>query len=415
MEHKNKEKKYNLYTEHIVPDNSTAKKILKKVLYTCLFGALFGVIAGGVMLLILSGSNHNDNDKPTITLGNQNNNKDDVTVSVPDDTKPPEETEPVWDDEFLAQIDELNNSYDVIKAVADKVEGYTVKVYKPSDGSQLTGFYNSNEAFGIVVAEDDTHYYILTDKSFITGGECYVQYNDGLSNKAEFIQADATTGFAVVKSSKEGVSGVTVAVLGNSDAVSEGDIVVAVGEIYGFVNSIGYGMITGANVSVSDTDAVFKILTTDMVGLANSFGVVSNLNGAVTGIITTNYNTGTSNHIAAYAIDDVAKIIEKLMNGKRCPYFGVRGQAAMDALFTDKNAPAGIYINSVEINSPAYYAGVQPGDIITAIENTKVSNMNEFMDAIYNQSEGATIEIKAKRKGREQYKEIVFTVTLGVE
>lgn len=423
MESKDKKKKYDLYTEHIVPDNTAAKKTLKKALFTCLFGALFGVIAGGVMLLVYAGGSGDGegNKKPQITLGNQVDNNDgvnndkDVTVSVPENTKPTTETEPVWDEEFLSQLEELNKNYGVIKAVAGKVSNYTVRVYRPSDGSQVSGFYNTNEAFGLLAAEDDLHYYILTDKTFVNNKECYVCYQDGTSVVAEFVEADETTGFAIVRTLKEGITNGEIAVLGSSDAVIEGDIVVAVGELYGFVDSIGYGMITGSNVTVSDTDSSFKILTTDIVGSANSFGVVANLNGAVTGIITTNYNTGTSNHITAYAIDDVVKIIEKLMNGNKCSYFGIRGQSATEALFTDKNAPKGIYVSTVEINSPAYFAGVQPGDIITAIENSTVTNMDEFMDALYKEEEGSTVEIKAKRKGRDQYKEIVFTVTLGVE
>ena len=415
MDNKDKKEKYDLYTEHIVPDNTAAKKVLKKVLYTVLFGALFGVVAGGVITLMLMGRN-DENGKNPITLGNQigNNGGQNVTVSVPEGTQGEVETTPVWDEEFISQIEELNNNYAVIKAVASKVSSYTVKVYKPSDGSQSTGFYNANEAFGLVVAEDDVHYYILTDKAFVNGKECYVQYPDGVSAIAEFIEADTTTGFAIVRTLKEGVTG-NVAVLGSSTAIREGDLVVAVGELYGFVDSIGSGMVTGANVTVSDTDSAFKIITTDIVGSGNSFGVIANMNGAVTGIITTNYNTGTSNHVAAYAIDDVAQIIEKLMNGNRCSYFGIRGQNAKEAVFTDDNVPEGIFITSVEINSPAYFAGVQPGDIITSIENSKIKNMNDFMEALYNKDEGSTVEMKAKRKGRDQYKEIVFTVTLGVE
>ena len=415
MDNKDKKEKYDLYTEHIVPDNTAAKKVLKKVLFTCLFGALFGVVAGGVIILMLMGRGDTGN-KSQITLGNQsgNNGGQNVTVSVPESSQGEVETTPVWDEEFLSQIEDLNNNYDVIKAIAAKVSDYTVKVYKPSDGSQSTGFYNANEAFGLVVAEDDSYYYILTDKTFVNGKECYVQYPDGVSIAAEFVEADTTTGFAIIKTLKEGVTG-NIAVFGSSTAVREGDLVVAVGELYGFLDSIGSGMITGANVTVSDTDSAFKIITTDIVGSGNSFGVIANMNGAVTGIITTNYNTGTSNHVAAYAIDDVAQIIEKLMNGNRCSYFGIRGQNAKEAVFTDANVPDGIYITSVEINSPAYYAGVQPGDIITSIENTSIKNMNDFMEALYNKDEGATVEMKAKRKGRDQYKEIVFTVTLGVE
>lgn len=426
MEQKDKKEKYDLYTEHIVPNTSSStKKIIKKAIYTVLFGALFGVIAGGVMLLVFAGG-HNEpesSEKPPVTLGNQKNDEndeiasgEDVTVSVSDDNEPTTEAIPEWDEELLSQLQIIDENYAVIKAIGARVQGYSVKVYKPSDGTQATGFYNVNEAFGLVVAEDEEHYYILTDKSFVSGnGDCHVMYRCGVSKPAEFIAADTTTGFSIVRTVKEGLTDVNIAVLGNSDAVGVGDIVVAVGELYGFVDSMGYGMITGANVKVSDTDSEFKIITTDIIGSANSFGVISNINGAVTGIITTNYNTGTSNHVAAYSIDAVAGIIEKLMNGQKCSYLGIRGLAVSEGIFSDKNKPQGIYISSIEINSPAYYAGVQPGDVITSIENSSITTMEEFMDALYNKSEGATTEIKVKRKGREQYKEIVFTLTLGVE
>ncbi len=425
MEQKEKKEKYDLYTEHIVPNTSSStKKIFKKAIYTVLFGALFGVVAGGVMLLVFSGGNNESESsgKPPVTLGSQKNDDnensagEDVTVSVSDENEPTTEAIPEWDEELLNQLQVINENYAVIKAIGAKVQGYSVKVYKPSDGTQSTGFYNANEAFGLVVAEDDNHYYILTDKSFVSGtGDCHVMYGCGVSKTAEFIAADTTTGFSVVRTAKEGLTDVKIAVLGNSDATGVGDIVVAVGELYGFVDSMGYGIITGANVTVSDTDSGFKIITTDIVGSANSFGVVSNINGDIIGIITTNYNTGTSNHVAAYSINAVTGIIEKLMNGQKSSYLGIRGQAVSEGVFSDENMPQGIYISSIEINSPAYYAGVQPGDIITSIENTSITTMEDFMNALYNKSEGTTTELKVKRKGREQYKEIVFTVTLGVE
>ena len=103
------------------------------------------------------------------------------------------------------------------------------------------------------------------------------------------------------------------------------------------------------------------------------------------------------------------------MNGHKSSYLGVRGQEATEALYGESSIPKGIYITSVEINSPAYFAGMQPGDIITAIDNNSVVTMDQFMEALYAEAEGDTVEIKAKRKGREQYKEIVFNLTLGVE
>ena len=178
---------------------------------------------------------------------------------------------------------------------------------------------------------------------------------------------------------------------------------------------MGYGIITGKELIVSDTDSEFKIITTDIIGTEGSFGVLANLNGDVIGIVTTNYNSGTSNHISAYSVKGVTRIIENLMNSKETPYLGIRGQTISKLISQEYGIPEGIYISAVETNSPAYYAGVQPGDIITAINGKQIKDMNKFMEVINLNNVGDSLDIKIKRKGRENYKEIVFTITLGVE
>ena len=178
---------------------------------------------------------------------------------------------------------------------------------------------------------------------------------------------------------------------------------------------MGCGMVTGAGVAVSDTDSEFRLITTDIIGSATSFGVLANTKGQITGIITSNYNTGTANLISAYAMEEVAGIIEKLMNGVKTSYLGIRGLAVSYGKNSNGKDLMGIYVSSIESNSPAYYAGLQPGDIIISVGKKKTTTMNQFMEALYGQKEGETTEIKVKRKGREQYKEIVFQVALGVE
>ena len=103
------------------------------------------------------------------------------------------------------------------------------------------------------------------------------------------------------------------------------------------------------------------------------------------------------------------------MNGVKTTYLGIRGLSVSYGKNSSGKDLMGIYVSSIESNSPAYYAGLQPGDIIVSVGKKKTTTMKQFMDALYAQTEGETTELKVKRKGREQYKEIVFQVTLGVE
>lgn len=428
MKQKNEknDEKYDLYTEHIVPD--TGEKIkqgLKKALMTAVLAVFFGLTAGLVMLLVY----HTGRDKlevetkRPIRLPNNDDEEDeseDVTVIIPENTSPSPSVEPTieWDEDVKQQLQDMNLSFGALKAVAGRVNKSMVTINKVTDGIAGLGsnYQNSSTAFGIVLAEDTDNYYILTDSYQADGNSSLVvTYNDGTNVMGEFVEKDSTTRLAIVRTSKEKVKDVNVATLGDSESIVTGDITVAVGELYGFTSSMGYGIITGKELIVSDTDSEFKILTTDIIGTEGSFGVLANLNGDVIGIVTTNYNSGTSNHISAYSVKGVTRIIENLMNSKETPYLGIRGQTISKLISQEYGIPEGIYISAVETNSPAYYAGVQPGDIITAINGKQIKDMNKFMEVINLNNVGDSLDIKIKRKGRENYKEIVFTITLGVE
>lgn len=428
MKQKNEknDEKYDLYTEHIVPD--TGEKIkqgLKKALMTAVLAVFFGLTAGLVMLLVY----HTGRDKlevetnRPIRLPNNDDEEDeseDVTVIIPENTSPGPSVEPTieWDEDVKQQLQDMNLSFGALKAVAGRVNKSMVTINKVTDGIAGLGsnYQNSSTAFGIVLAEDTDNYYILTDSYQADGNSSLVvTYNDGTNVMGKFVEKDSTTRLAIVRTSKEKVKDVNVATLGDSESIVTGDITVAVGELYGFTSSMGYGIITGKELIVSDTDSEFKILTTDIIGTEGSFGVLANLNGDVIGIVTTNYNSGTSNHISAYSVKGVTRIIENLMNSKETPYLGIRGQTISKLISQEYGIPEGIYISAVETNSPAYYAGVQPGDIITAINGKQIKDMNKFMEVINLNNVGDSLDIKIKRKGRENYKEIVFTITLGVE
>ena len=423
MKQKNEEK-YDLYTEHIVPDTEEKiKQGLKKALMTAVLAVFFGLMAGVVMLLVYYKGAEQIGDetfKPIRLPNNETNKEDNGTIVIPENTESESTVEPTieWDEDVKQQLQDMNITIGALKAVADRVGESSVTVSKITDGMAGigNGYTNSAAAFGIVLAEDSNNYYILTDAYLADGrSSLAVTYHNGITVKGEFVENDATTKFAIVRTTKDKVNDIRIATIKDLEAVYKGDITVAVGELYGFTSSMGYGIITGKELTVIDTDSEFKILTTDIIGTESAFGILANLNGDIIGIITTNYNSGTANHIAAYSAKDVTYIIENLMNGHETPYLGIRGQTINSVISAEYDIPEGVYVSAVETNSPSYYAGIQPGDVITDVDNKQIKDMSEFMKVINSKKVGDSIGLKVQRKGRENYKEIVFTITLGVE
>jgi len=183
----------------------------------------------------------------------------------------------------------------------------------------------------------------------------------------------------------------------------------------GSCGSIGYGIATGVNNSVNDTDSIYRLINTDISGTATSNGVILNLHGEVVGIITMAYNSDNTNFITAYAINDVRNLMQNLVNKKSMPYLGIKGQTVTDEIAATNKIPKGIYISAVETNSPAYKSGIQSGDVITQINGTEINNMESFMMQLEKNNPGDNVNVTIKRRGREDYKEIEFNLVLGVE
>lgn len=128
MEQKNNEK-YDLYTEHIVPN--TGERIirgLKRGAMVAVVAVFFGLVAGLVMIIVYQKGTDiiSEPTREQVKLPNDyydNNTNENVTVSTPDDTEEETTTQPdvVWDEEMESQLAELNNSSNIFNAiVADR-------------------------------------------------------------------------------------------------------------------------------------------------------------------------------------------------------------------------------------------------------------------------------------------------------
>ena len=415
---------YDLYTEHIVKEPwKNSKRILKKGASLVAMAVFFGLVAGLVMIIVYkTGKNYLDDNKAAMNETTSSTDGSESKETDPEDTTVPPIEEITTEIPATVPIDDekLNDYmgyYKALKSVADKAGLSVVTVTAAKQGVDFfnSTYQNIADEYGIVISSDSTGYYILTEYSLVKNSEnIQVTYYDKTVDTAEFVAGDTTTDMAVIKTGSLNTAVVPVQ-FGNSDAVLKGDLLVATGKLYGFNGTIGYGIATGVNNSVNDTDSIYRLINTDISGTATSSGVILNLHGEVVGIITMAYNSDNTNFITAYAINDVRNLMQNLVNKKSMPYLGIKGQTVTDEIAATNKIPKGIYIFAVETNSPAYKSGIQSGDVITQINGTEINNMESFMLQLEKNNPGDNVNVTIKRRGREDYKEIEFNLVLGVE
>lgn len=415
---------YDLYTEHIVKEPwKNSKRLLKKGASLVAMAVFFGLVAGLVMIIVYkTGKNYLDDNKVAMNETASSTDGSESKETDPEDTTVPPIEEITTEIPSTVPIDneKLNDYmgyYKALKSVADKAGLSVVTVTAAKQGVDFfnSTYQNIADEYGIVISSDSTGYYILTEYSLVKNSEnIQVTYYDKTVDTAEFVAGDTTTDMAVIKTGSLNTTVVPVQ-FGNSDAVLKGDLLVATGKLYGFNGTIGYGIATGVNNSVNDTDSIYRLINTDISGTATSNGVILNLHGEVVGIITMAYNSDNTNFITAYAINDVRNLMQNLVNKKRMPYLGIKGQTVTDEIAATNKIPKGIYISAVETNSPAYKSGIQSGDVITQINGTGINNMESFMIQLEKSNPGDNVNVTIKRRGREDYKEIEFNLVLGVE
>ena len=439
---------YDLYTEHIVADPwEKCKRLIKRGLFLLGMAVIFGLIAGLVMIIVYRTGNrmidHNEADQTAYyaetetelepdtantvpatepASPEESTTREDISLSVEEMTTPVPEEKPSADEVQSAEDDEklleLEADYETLKQIVAKVNRSMVTVTVTTEGIDWFSmtYQNINEEYGLVIANQDAGCYIVTDYDLVKGmDEILVTFPSGKELSAVLLAGDETTGLAVILTARVDEGDAIAATLAGSGSIGQGDFVIAVGKIYGFAGSMGYGIATSTSNYVNDTDSTYQLLNTNIIGAQNSAGVLANLKGEIVGLITTAYNSDSSYMVTGYAMSGVKQLVENLSNSHETAYFGIKGQDVTPAIAETYDLPGGVYVAAVESNSPAYKAGLQSGDVITALDGTEISSMAEFTSIMSSHSVGDTMTVVISRKGRETYKDIEFSVALGVE
>lgn len=281
-------------------------------------------------------------------------------------------------------------------------------------GSQtwFGGYYvQSGAGSGVIISQDG---YILTCAHVVDGAtSVQVQLQSGDTYDATIVGSDSTSDIAVLKIE---ATGLTPAVIGDSDALAVGETVVAVGNPLGTLsNTVTDGIISALNREVTVEDNDMTLLQTNAsISPGNSGGGLFNANGELIGIVNAKSSYSEAEGIGfAIPIDQAMEVAQQLIeNGAVIrPALGVKILDVMDANTASQLgvSATGVYVVEVTAGGGAEAAGVQAGDRIIAVDDTAVSSSNSVKSYLADKQVGDTVNLQVEREG----KVLTLTVTLG--
>ena len=189
--------------------------------------------------------------------------------------------------------------------------------------------------------------------------------------------------------------------------------IIAVGSPNGHPGSVETGIITSRGNHITVTDNRLDLFNTSIYNNDNSDGFIINLNGEVIGIITRNLKDDLNKDLStALGISKIRLIITKLANQTPRTYFGVRTEDMIELVRAEYEVNHGIYVETVQANSPAFVGGLKNGDIILAIDDNIVVSTNRFYNIISGYDPGSKIKVKVKRTSNTNEKDLILDVIL---
>jgi serine protease Do len=244
---------------------------------------------------------------------------------------------------------------------------------------------------------------ILTNAHVVDhADEVIVKLTDKREFKAKVLGEDKPSDVAVLKINADNLPTVTI---GDPEKVRVGQWVLAIGSPFGFENSVTAGIVSAKSRSLPDEGYVPFLQTDVAVNPGNSGGPLIDANGEVIGINSQIYTRSGGYQGLSFAIPiDVAMNVEHqlLAHGKVSRgRLGVTIQPVTEELAQTfgLDRPEGALISSVEKDSPAAKAGIEPGDIITRFNGQDVGSSSDLPPMVAKLEPGTRVNVSIWRKG----------------
>jgi putative serine protease PepD len=264
---------------------------------------------------------------------------------------------------------------------------------------------------------------ILTDHHVVSGAsKVTVTFSDGSTAPATVVGSDTGADLAVIRVQNVPASKLHPLPFGDSKAAQVGDSVIAIGSPFGQPNTVTAGIVSavGRTIRAPNTFTIPNAIQTDApINPGNSGGPLINAAGQVIGlndqIETNNTNgqgEGSSSGIgfATPSNSDVRIAKEIISTGQaHNAYVGVSLDQSVSGGAGISKSTGASGEPPIVPGGPAAKAGVQPGDIITAVNGTHISDVNGFVAAIASYAPGQTVTLTVDRAGQTK----TIKLTLG--
>lgn len=256
---------------------------------------------------------------------------------------------------------------------------------------------------GVIV---DKAGHIITNHHVIAGADSIrVQLSDQRVAEATLIGTDPDTDIAVLRLS---IGKLPIMPLGRSDSLRVGDIVLAIGNPYGLSQTVTQGIVSATGRGQLGLATFENFIQTDAaINLGNSGGALIDAQGQLVGINTAVLNRtygGPEGIGFAIPVNLVRGVMDQILKQGRV----VRGWLGLEPQdLSDEQAAqlglsngAGVVVANILVRSPAFEAGVRPGDVIVRLGADPVHNAQEVVSKVAALKPGAPIKIGLRRSGQ---------------
>ena len=376
------------------------KKLLRRTLITASMAVIFGLVACFTFLVlepvisnwlypeeepqVVVFPEDQDEMSPEQMLAEnmQQENQSSQSSSAPSEVMEQEQIRELLSGIIL----DLDNYKQIYSALAQYVAEMNRSIVTVTGVSSGVDWFNNvneskNQSSGVIIAQNGKQLLILTDYSPVKqADDIIVTFNKGIQAHASLKEKDETTALAVIAVELDVLNedflknDITIATLGSSNIRDIAGLpVVALGRPMGTNGSVGYGIITNGKSA------------TDM-----------------------------KNMVCAYGITELKRHIEKMSNGEKFAYLGLKGVGVTEEANSELGVPYGAYITEVEMDSPAMLAGIQQGDVITGFGERVIISFDEYTNSLLSMKPGDSVELTIMRQSQQEYKEMKFDITLTV-
>ena len=255
---------------------------------------------------------------------------------------------------------------------------------------------------GVIVTNEGhiiTNSHVVTDREGNQVDQIEVQLSDGQTKKARLVGADSEVDLAVLKIDDPNVKPLKLA---DSDTVQPGDFVLAIGNPFGFEETVTDGIIS-SKMRPNRSDAFGDLLQTNAaINPGNSGGPLINLRGEVIGINTAIISPSQASAGIGFAIpsNTIRTALESLLKQGRIirGYLGIQTRALQLGQSSTDNE--GVVVDQIMPGSPAAQAKLQRGDVIRKFNGREVKNINALRSMVAQTELNKNVELEIVRDGK---------------